>query len=543
MQIPSPQPLAPLPGIIFERDRAVSMRDGTHLYVNIFRPQSEGRYPVILSVSPYGKDLLPERYMLFTMLGIDVGTIETSDYAAFEAPDPGFWVPNGYVVIHADVRGMFHSEGHAGWLSDQDAQDYYDLIEWAAQQPWSTSAIGLNGVSYLAMSQWPVAALNPPHLKAIIPWESVTDMYREFAYHGGIPETGFLPLFYQRRVISNHNPQYPPAENFLEQARSHPLDDEYWAGKRPHLPTIRVPALVCASWSDQGLHTRGSFEGFRHIASEHKWLYTHGRRKWEVYYSSEAREAQKQFFDFFLKGIENGMLSVPHVRLEVRKAYYEQEIRSEQEWPLSETRYQTLYLDGRTGSLVEQPIDATASVAYTSVRTGQGDDRAVFVHTFRAETELTGYMNLKLWVAAEDANDLDLFVAIKKIDASGKEVGFSGYNCIPNDVAAKGWLRISHRELDVERSSEGQPYHRHRQMQKVSPGEIVPVEIEIWPSSTLFEAGSSLQLIVQGYDQLDYPAFAHGDLVNHGQHRIFTGGPHASALVIPVIASRNEASS
>ena len=78
-------------------------------------------------------------------------------------------------------------------LRPLDAQDYYDLIEWAASQPWCAGRVGLMGVSYLAMSQWHVAALKPPHLRAIVPWEGVTDLYRELAFHGGIPETKFVP--------------------------------------------------------------------------------------------------------------------------------------------------------------------------------------------------------------------------------------------------------------------------------------------------------------------------------------------------------------
>jgi uncharacterized protein len=80
-----------------------------------------------------------------------------------------------------------------------DAQDYYDLIEWVASQPWCMGRIGLMGVSYLAMSQWRVAALKPPHLREIVPWAGVTDLYREFAFHGGIPETRFIPIWFRVR--------------------------------------------------------------------------------------------------------------------------------------------------------------------------------------------------------------------------------------------------------------------------------------------------------------------------------------------------------
>jgi predicted acyl esterase len=521
----------------FDQDVPVAMRDGAHLMANVFRPTQAGRYPVVLSVSPYGKDALPEDYGLFRALGMEPGAIYTSDYAAFEAPDPGFWVPRGYVTVHANVRGMWNSEGHATWLSPQDAEDYFDLIEWAAAQPWSTGKVGLSGVSYLAMSQWAVAALHPPHLAAIMPWEGVSDMYRELAFHGGMRETGFLPAFYRRRVRAHNNPAFLLGEDLLDQIQRHPLDDEYWASKRPDLASIRVPALVCASWSDQGLHTRGSLEGFVRIASEHKWLYTHGRRKWETFYSPEAQRLQQQFFDCFLQGTDTGMLEMPRVRLEVRRAYHRQAVRGEPAWPVPATTTRRLYLDAREGLLSQVPVSEEASVVYAASGRTRDRNRAAFVLRFDRETELTGGMRLHLWIAPEEADDADLFVGIEKLSPAGTVVGFSGYNFLPNDVVAKGWLRLSHRELDEARSTETQPWHTHRRLQKVEPGQAVAADVEVLPSSTLFEAGSSLRLVVQGHELRDYPAFGHTDSVNHGRHRLFTGGRYDSFLVLPVVAS------
>jgi predicted acyl esterase len=531
------RPPRPVPGVLFERDVPVGMRDGVNLMANVFRPAGPGRYPVVLSVSPYGKDALPEDYGLFRALGMDLGTIQTSDYAAFEAPDPGFWVPRGYVVVHADTRGMWNSGGHATWLSAQDAQDYLDLIEWAAAQPWSTGKVGLSGVSYLAMSQWAVAALQPPHLAAIMPWEGVSDMYREFAFHGGMRETGFVPAFYRQRVRAHHNPAFPLAEDLLEEIQRHPLDDDYWAGKRPDLDRIEVPALVCASWSDQGLHTRGSLEGFERIRSEHKWLYTHGRRKWETFYSPEAQRLQQRFFDCFLKGSDTSMLQVPRVRLDVRRAYYSGAVRGETGWPVPRTTVRRLYLDARQGVLRDEPVGEEASVAYAASAPARERNRAAFVLRFDRDTELTGGMRLHLWIAPEETDDADLFVGIEKLDPTGAVVGYSGYNFVRDDVVAKGWLRLSHRELDEARSTETRPWHNHRRVQKVRPGQVVAADVEILSSSTLFEAGSSLRLVVQGHELRDYPAFGHADSVNRGRHRLFTGGRYDSFLAVPVVES------
>jgi hypothetical protein len=125
-------------------------------------------------------------------------------------------------------------------------------------------------------------------------------------------------------------------------------------------------------------------------------------------------------------------------------------------------------------------------------------------------------------------------VVLRKLDSTGKEVFFSGFNGYERDGLAKGWLRASHRELDSSRSTPLRPWHSHTSIQKVRSGDVVSLEVEIWPSATLFEAGSTLQLTIQGHDAARYPAFGHRELVNRGWHTIFTGGPHDSSLAVPL---------
>src|ERR1700733_14084305 len=141
------------------------------------------------------------------------------------------------------------------------------------------------------------------------------------------------------------------AEDFLALRAAHPLDDAFWASKRPILENIEVPALVCANWSDHGLHTRGSIAGFERIASSQKWLFTHGRKKWETFYSEEALALQKRFLDRFLRDADNGMDRTPRVRLEVRSGYYRQEVRNVDRWPPSSVQPAMLYLCANSGGL------------------------------------------------------------------------------------------------------------------------------------------------------------------------------------------------
>ena len=144
-------------------------------------------------------------------------------------------------------------------------------------------------------------------------------------------------------------------------------------------------------------------------------------------------------------------------------------------------------------------------------------------------------MTLSLWVSTSEGDDMDLFVLLRKFDATGKEVFFYGYNGFAHDGVAKGWLRVSHRALDPERSRPGRPWHTHRQRQPVQPDEVVPVEIEVLASSTHFEAGTRLCVEVLGHDAARYPAFSHGRSVNRGTHSIHTGGRYPSALLTPFV--------
>jgi uncharacterized protein len=232
------------------------------------------------------------------------------------------------------------------------------------------------------------------------------------------------------------------------------------------------------------------------------------------------------------------MTREPRVRLEVRRAYYRHDVHYEDSWPVASVQPVRLYLCASTSELQRDTVKEESSVQYRS--TGKKEhDRASFSFRFDDTTELTGSMRLKLWVSTSEGDDLDLFLVIRNFDSANQEVFFSGFNGYERDAAAKGWLRASHRELDESRSTPLRPWLNHTQIQKLRPNEIVPLEIEIWPSSTLFEAGSTLQISIQGHDAAKYPAFGHRRLVNHGLHSIFTGGRFDSHLVIPVNQSRS----
>jgi uncharacterized protein len=519
--------------VLWERDVPVMMRDGMRLFANVYRPMGSGRYPVIMSVTWYGKDVFGDTpYREWNeQTGSDVGSMTVSNIAPFGAPDPAFWVPRGYIVVHADVRGAFKSEGDFGPNTPQDALDYYDLIEWAGTQSWSTGKVGLSGVSYLAYSQWFAAALHPPHLAAIMPWEGLVDHYRDNVVHGGIPETSFRVNGLKKASLLRRTDSSPPAEDYVAMLKEHPLFDQYWEQRAAKIEDITVPALICGSWSAQGNHTRGSFEGFRRIGSKDKWLVTHGRNEWPMYYDPEMQAIQAKFFDYFLQGKRNGMAEEPRVRLELRTTRDEFVVKRVSQWPVENTQYTSMYLNATNHALQTAPVNVMSQSDYVSNEGGS----TTFDYRFDRETWIAGNMNLKLWVSADSTSDMDLFVGVRKFDKDGQEVYFYGFGGQPNSVVTRGWLRVSAREMDDTLSTPDRPFLKHTRVQKMRPGDVVPVEIEILPSATVFEAGSRMQLVIQGTDIVPDRLMAHGSPVNRGVQRVYTGGGTASELLVPVI--------
>jgi predicted acyl esterase len=461
-------------GLKIEYDVAIPLRDGVTVYTDIYSPADvEGPLPVMLLWSAYGKHYRwPDPLLRAFTQNADV-----SKYAPIECQDPAVWCPEGYAIVVPDPRGIFHSEGDATAWTPQEGEDIYDTVEWIAEQPWSTGKIGMAGASYFAIVQWFAGVTKPPHLSALMPYDGMSDLYREIAYHGGIPNPGFV-TFWNSQVRHSNN----RAEDWVKAMKVHPFFDEYWESKAPPVELIDIPSYVIASWTDHGVHTRGSLAAYMRLGSEQKWLEVHGRNKWARLYEAESTRRQIAFFDRFLKDIDNEVDQWPKVRIEVREGIDVGEERAESGWPLERTEYQTFYLDAAQLSLRAEPPTQESSIAYDATSSEQ---RALFYHTFPEDTELTGYFKLRLWVEPDGADDMDLFVAVEKLDAGGELVNFYYITRFKFGHAAHGWLRVSHRELDLERSTPQQPVHLHKREQRLTAGEIVPVEIEVWPSSTL----------------------------------------------------------
>ncbi|CCF38510.1 X-Pro dipeptidyl-peptidase protein [Colletotrichum higginsianum] len=378
---------------------------------NVYRPKGESKHPVLVTESRekgHGVNRSSEdRFHPKSFAEVDQE--QKSQHSTWETPDPGFWTSHGYVVLRVDERGCGQSPGMLDSMSRTTSDAFFDVVKWAAEQPWSTGKVGLLGISYYAGSQWRVAARRPKGLAAIVPWEGMSDYYRDRVRHGGILSNTFIDWWWNRQVVSN---QYGlagraarnwgpdtlegslPESELREARRSQPADtaefrfrdDEYYSTKDFDLADIEVPLLSVANWGGILLHLRGNVVGYMQAESKFKYLRCiTGRHDLPFYYPEEVK-VQKSFHDAFLKG-EDDRTSFPR--------------RQESEWPISRTQYIRFYLAG--------PGEMT---------TEEAPERQLLKHE-----AMTGELNFhtKPFTEAVEITDMDIFVTVRHYDVNGDE--------------------------------------------------------------------------------------------------------------------------
>jgi putative CocE/NonD family hydrolase len=241
------------------------------------------------------------------------------------------------------------------------------------------------------------------------------------------------------------------------------------------------------------------------------------------------------------------------VKLAIRTGHGEYHFRHEDEWPLARTQWTKLHLDfskpdgaegkGIAGTLAKAKPAATAARTYSASSAGHGGHISGAAHDagislvtppLAQDTEITGPLMAKLWVSST-TEDMDLLLTLRNIDPSGKDVLEVGQQGQPVPVA-KGWLRVSHRELDADLSLPYRPYHKHLRRLWLKPNEIVAVEVEIWPTSMVFKKGHRIRLDIQPRDGIGSAPYTHYHAdYNVGDNSIHSGGDKESYLLVPII--------
>ena len=501
----------------------LEMDDGLVLRADVFAPIEDGRYPVILTYGIYGKGVAyQEGYAKqWNKMVADHPEIlegSTNKYQNWEVTDPERWVPHGYAVVRVDSRGAGWSPGIMEPDSPREIEDLYQCIEWAGTTEWSSGRVGMLGISYYARNQWRVAAMHPPHLTAIIPWEGGNDTYRDSGYHGGILSQ-FRERWAKHQVV---NIQYGRGDNAAmnpntgesvagpvtladeqlaanrrnahEMLKQHPLCDDWHKERTPDLSKVEVPLLSCANWGGAGIHPRGNYNGYLEASSKQKWLEAHGDSHWSLFSSGYGLDLQKRFFDHFLKGIDNGWEKTPPVTLNIRHPGERFELRFEQEWPIARTEWTKLYLDCANLKLVTEPPTEETSLTYDAM----GDGVTFWLEPQGEPLEITGPMASKLFVSSS-TSDADLFCVVRLFDPNDNEVTFMG-STDPNTPIAFGWLRASHRALDPGKTTFWRPYHPHDRTEPLTPGDVYECDVEIVASSIVVPAGWWLAFTIRGKD-------------------------------------------
>lgn len=534
--------------IVFRRDVPIKLRDGVTVYTDVFLPADTGPVPAIIAWSPYGKNLGSQHIDDFPFrMGVPQSQI--SELNKWEAPDPALWCAKGYAVVNPDARGAYSSEGDEWCWAQQEGCDGADVVEWVGSQDWCTGKVGLAGNSWLAASQWFIAAERPRYLAAIAPWEGVSDVYRNMICPGGVPDVGFMDYLITTNAGQNKIEDLPA---MLER---YPLFNEYWEDHAAKIERIEVPAYVVASYASP-LHVHGTFDGFRRLKGD-KWLRVHHIQEWPDFYDPAVQEDLGRFFDRYLKGADNGWEATPKVRLSVFSMGPDNAVvtnRAEADWPIERTRHVPLYLDAasRSGSVfVPQPGSVEISAAV--------GEAVAFEIPIDQRMEMVGYPELVLFAEARNTDDFDLYIRLQKLNADGsvyhamalpedspvvrehldaiQETYLSPFKFILFYEGPWGRLRASHRAVDPALSLPGKPHLPNDRADLLQAGEVVELRIGLLPTAIEVKPGESLRVMIETRNVMEIP---YGDVqskpIGKGEIVIHTGGEYASHLYTPDIA-------
>lgn len=507
-----------------EKNVRIPMRDGVGLYANVYRPKADGKYPVILTRLPYGKD---EYYCFMPAIG-------------------KFWARKGYAFVAQDVRGKFCSEGEFEPLINE-VEDGYDTLDWISKQPWCDGNIGMEGESYYGYTTWAGAVSGHPSLKCISPMNTAMDFHDVIFQNGALTlqTVGLYPILMHGRTYQNvfrldrmHLPLITmddaagiPTPSY-DRLLSHPFRDEVTESYnlRNRQARVEVPMLVVAGWYDVFLKTtiddwlvqreRNAGAG----AGQTQWiligpidhestpLETHriGRLNIGDKSATTIWDMRQEFYDKFLKGMDNGFENTPPVRIFV---IGDNDWRDEEEWPPAKTHYVDYYFhsagnantahgDGtlNVSAPVDEPLDtyvydpvepvkihydidiwSLAEQMKDRIRVEKREDVLVYTsEPLEKDAELTGPIQVTLY-AASSGVDTDFTAALVDVFPNGYL-----------HLVQEGIQRASRRESDTEPTF-------------LQPEQVYEYRIDLWATSYVMKAGHRIRVEISSsnFDRFD----------------------------------------
>jgi predicted acyl esterase len=533
-------------GIVLEENVYVTMRDGVRLAADIYRPEEPGRYPGILSMSPYIKD---------------IQQWPPAISHSIEAGNTPFFLRHGYVHVIVASRGSGLSQGQWAPFDLAQQQDGYDMVEWIAQQPWCNERVTMLGDSYFAIMQWLVALQRPPHLACIAPADGSTDFYRDYAWKGGLFNTAFFGMWGPDTMAQCYWPgevegKLPPADLF-NAFLSHPEDGEFWwnMSSWTRLQEIEIPVLSIIPQPSQN-HSRGQLWGYPKITSPKKLLVLPWNRQSHVTFieSLPLNEYIVRWFDHWCKDIATGVMDEPEVMI---CDSVTQEWRYEADYPLSRAQWTKYYFhsggeqsatDPPYGSLdreapgAEAPdsfptgsrLPGTADMSHDprtppdTVRLITGEPQIAFVsEPLSEDARVWGPMSVSFW-AAVDTLDMAFFVKLADLGEDGHR-----------EVISEHVLKASYRELDDTRSGPGLPFHPYTNPSRPLAGEIYEYTVELPPKFWTFRQGHRIRVEISGddnaYHLMLHTVYTSELLPVPGEAKIYHDQQRPSHLLLPLI--------
>ncbi len=541
-------------------DVAIAMRDGVKLLADLFQPEAEGRFPALLSVSCYPRQIQD--------LGVPLGLIEAG------ASD--FFVPRGYIHLIVNLRGTGGSEGVWTFQDQQEREDLFDLIEWAAAQPWCDGNVGMLGISYFAMTQLAVAVVQPPHLKAIFPLAVSDDPY-DAAWHNGVLSSGFisawipvvgvmagrdpqmwrkeifklirdvfsLPRVHKRlehfngeaitvvlkQLMHTHYAEEPFGWLWQQICIEHPAHDAFWdeRDQNARLGNVNIPVYLGCDWDNVPMHLASTFKAWRGLADNPNVrvaLLPPASLSWpweSLHYEALA------WYDHWLKGRDTGIMEGPPIRYVLPEA---DGWRTSATWPPPESKLTAFAL--RADGVLSQEEGAAGSRAYLYLPADSGRPASAnppeLPETLAWETapmtsdfDFAGDIELQL-DATITAFDISWIVALQDVPAEGEPV-----------TITVGWLRATLSRVNEEKSKPGTPVLECREPIAIPVGKRVVYRIPVTANARRIAVNHRLRLILGSSDEkdkrLEMLGFTHTVVREASRNTVFS----ASRLLLPVL--------
>jgi uncharacterized protein len=527
-----------------KQDGYIEMADGVGLKYTVLLPEGQGPFPVLLQYQGYGAGADPNDN--------GISLISPRLLAA------------GFAILGVSLRGTGCSEGSFDLFEDQWIADGLEVIRWAALQPWSNGDLAMIGLSFPGMTQMMIGPMRAPAVKALLPWSAMTDLYRDVGYPGGLFNVSFAtgwtaiqksgysdtPVELSEgdtrcaAAIAGHN---DPERIVFLFGQTHPwADNSIYERFVPEgsIGQINVPTLVSHAWQDEQISSRVTVD-YEQLDPERTWMiYGNGAHGFGLG-SKLVGDTAEAFLRHFLKGEDNGFERTPRVQIEHENAFGQPPrwISTYPRWPV-ETRLAELYLtpdgtlqaarpeaQGRFDYVYPLPAPSMTSAVAASQENQTytlpvpPGGAAVFTTPALAhDLEVLGAIRADLWLSST-ATDTDIQLSLTEVRPDGME-----------QFVQRGWLRASHRKMDLRHTRADQPYHLHTEADvlPLTPGQPVPLSMEIWSVNHVFRAGSALRLRVEaplgttGFRQLELnptPAI----------NTVHVGGATLSRITLPVL--------